>query len=224
MYKDVLCLANSRKLEGRCVAGKEVMATGPGDWIRPVSDRDKQEVSERERQYENGEDPRVLDVISIPLLAHQPRGCQTENWLLDPQAYWVKRRQATWPEAARFVDSPGPLWVNEHSTFNGRNDRVPLPEANELESSLRLIRVDNLALDVFAPGEAFGNSKRRVQGCFNHARVDYAMWVTDPGYERSYLNRPNGRYSIGECLLTISLGEPYQGFCYKLIAAIIERH
>ena len=32
----------------------------------------------------------------------------------------------------------------------------------------------------------------------------------------------DGRYRLGECCLTISLGEPYQGAVYKLIAAIIE--
>ena len=48
------------------------------------------------------------------------------------------------------------------------------------------------------------------------------MWVTDPGYERTYLAKLDGAYEIGECYLTVSLGEPYEGACYKLIAAIIE--
>ena len=43
----------------------------------------------------------------------------------------------------------------------------------------------------------------------------------DPGWERTYLARPNGAYDISGCYLTISLGEPYQDACYKLIAAII---
>ena len=37
-----------------------------------------------------------------------------------------------------------------------------------------------------------------------------------------YLRQPNGTYQIGESFLTISLGEPYRGYAYKLIAAIIE--
>ena len=74
---------------------------------------------------------------------------------------------------------------------------------------------------VCTPGEAFGNNKRRVQGRFRHAGQEYALWVTDPGFERAYLAKPNGIYDINECYLTISLGEPYQDACYKLIAAII---
>ncbi len=75
---------------------------------------------------------------------------------------------------------------------------------------------------MFRPGEAFGNRKRRVQGRFSHAGVDYALWVTDPVYEREYLAKLDGGYDLGECYLTISLGELYQQFRYKLIAAIIE--
>ena len=71
------------------------------------------------------------------------------------------------------------------------------------------------------PGEAFGNDKRRVQGRFRHAGREYALWVTDPGWERTYLAKLNGTYDIGGCYLTVSLGEPYGDACYKLIAAVI---
>ena len=75
---------------------------------------------------------------------------------------------------------------------------------------------------MFRPGEAFGNQERRVQGRFAHAGNDYALWVTDPEYEREYLAKLDGAYQIGECYLTISLGEPCRESSHKLIAAIIE--
>ena len=86
---------------------------------------------------------------------------------------------------------------------------------------MRLVHVDALRLSVFAPGEAFGNAKRRVQGRFRHARTTYALWVTDPGWERRYLAGLDGDHEVGECFLAISVGEPYGGARYKLIAAII---
>ena len=84
--KQIVCLANSRKLQGRCIAGREWNdESRVGDWIRPVSDRKTQEVSEYERQYKNGSDPKVLDIIEIPVIQRQPKDYQTENWLLNDQ-------------------------------------------------------------------------------------------------------------------------------------------
>ena len=221
--KRIVCLANARKLSGRCVAGREWSAErGAGEWIRPVSARDSGEVSEYERQYEDGSDPRPLDVIDIPLLEPRPEDWQTENWLLDPEAYWRKEGKYSWFDLPDIVDPVKPLWIDGFSTYNGRNDKVPLESTASVSSSLRLIHVERLTLAVFSPGEAFGNRKRRVQGRFSHADRDYALWVTDPDYERAYLAKLNGVYEIRDCYATVSFGEPYQGACYKLIAAVME--
>lgn len=222
LVKRIVCLANSRKLAGRCIAGREWRGQCAGDWLRPISDRMHGEVSEYERQYEDGSDPRVLDIVEIPLLRHLPKGFQAENWLLDPEWYWVKKGQFPQEELERLTDPVEPLWFDGDSTYHGHNDRVREAQLEPLGNSLRLIAVERLGLEVFSPGEAFGNSKRRVQGRFRHAGRDYRLWVTDPLYERRYLGKLNGSYEVGPCHLTISLGEEFEGAAYKLIAAIIE--
>ena len=219
--KRIVCLANSRKLQGRCVAGREWLDGRTGQWIRPVSDRRHQEVSEYERQYEDGSDPRVLDVIDVPVLEPRPADYQTENWLLDPEYYWEKVGRLSWFDLPVLVDPVAPLWLDGHCTYHGLNDKIPLELADSARDSLRLVYVDRLQLSVFKPGEAFGNTKRRVQGRFRHAGNAYALWVTDPVYERQYLAKLDGDYQIDECFLTVSLGEPYGGAVYKLIAAVI---
>jgi hypothetical protein len=220
VVKRLLCLANSRKLSGRCVAGKE---TDPNTrlWIRPVSDRPHQEVSEHERQYKDGSDIKVLDVMDVPLIRAQPNTYQSENWLLDPGYYWIHQGRVTWEELFDFRDEPTQLWLNDSSTYNGLNDRVALTDAQSIKNSLFLLYVESLSLRVFAPGEAFGNPKRRVQANFWYKGVNYWLWVTDPLIERKYLAGENGDYSVGECFLTVSLGEPHNGFCYKLVATVI---
>ena len=221
--KRIVCLANSRKLSGRCIAGKEMRESGQiGYWIRPVSNRETEEVSEWERQYEDGSDPGLLDVIDVPLLNAKPKDFQQENWLLDPGYYWEKVRTITQNELEQFIDPITPLWIDGHSTANGWNDRIPLHIAYSLTDSLRFVKVENLELYVSQPGVDFGNNRRSVQGRFRHNGMDYWLRVTDPVYERQYLQQPNGNYSIGECFLTVSLGEPYRGYSYKLIAAIIK--
>ena len=221
--KRIVCLANSRKLSGRCIAGREwTEEEGVGSWVRSVSAREHQEVSEYERQYEDGSDPRVLDIIEIPVLEPLPRDCQTENWLLDPQHYWERTGTYSPLDLPALTDPVEPFWIDGYSTHHGRNDRIPVDSTDSITSSLRLIRVDELGLEVFMPGDAFGNTKRRVQGRFAHSGQEYAFWVTDPQYERRYLAKLDGSYRLGECYLTISLGEPHEGFFYKLIAALIE--
>ena len=221
--KRIVCLANSRKLNGRCIAGKEILEDGRiGRWVRPVSTRESEEVSEYERQYEDGSEPRVLDVIDVPLIRARPKNYQQENWLLDPDLYWERVRRVSWTDLAQFTDPEAPLWSNGSSTFNGENDQIPLSVAKSYDNSLRLIKVNGLKLFVFQPGKDFGNPKRRVQGGFRYRGTDYRLWVTDAEYERQYLQRNNGVYPFGECYLTVSLAEPYEGNSYKLIAAIIK--
>ena len=221
--KRIVCLANSRKLHGRCIAGREWKDDHPGRWIRPVSVREHQEVSEYERQYEDGSDPRVLDIIDVPLLHPNPGPVpgQSENWLLDPEYYWEKVGRLSWFELPALAEPGSTLWLDGHNTHHGLNDKIPLELADSIGDSLKLIHVHDLELSVFRPGEAFGNTKRRVQGRFEHAGTRYLLWVTDPVYERHYLARLDGEYSVGECFLTVSLGEPFGGFVYKLIASII---
>lgn len=61
-----------------------------GGWVRPVSARENEEVSEDKRQYGDGSDPGVPDIIDVPVLEAQPGDYQAENWLLDPGSYWER--------------------------------------------------------------------------------------------------------------------------------------
>lgn len=221
VVKRIVCLANSRKLSGRCLAGKELHANGPGAWIRPVSNRSSEEVSERERQYEDGSDPKVLDIVDVPLKERRPKHYQSENWLLDSERYWVRVGKMSWSELHGISDDPVLLWLNTSSTNAGLNDRVGESDASKLTASLYLLHLRELTLRVFAPGEAFGDPKRRVQADFRHHKIQYQLWVTDPVFERNYLAKPDGEYRVSECFVTVSLGEPHKGSCYKLVAAII---
>jgi hypothetical protein len=223
VVKRIVCLANSRKLSGRCVAGKEIAAAGAGAWIRPVSDRPMEEVSLEERRYADGNDPVLRDIIDVPLREPRPKTYQSENWLLDPEYYWVRVGRASWKDLGALADRPKTLWLNGSSTRQGKNDRVAVADAQGLPGSLLLIPLEQARIRVFAPGKDFGNRKRRVQARFRYNGTEYDLWVTDPIVEREYLAGEDGEFSIGgESFATISLGEPHDdGFCYKLVAGLM---
>ncbi len=228
VVKRILCLANSRKMSGRCVAGREVLANAPGPWIRPVSARKNEEVSNNERQYSNDDEPHVLDIIDIPLTKHKPHACQTENWLLDPDETWMKVGQIGWAELQPYVENPPTLWMNTRSTIYGENDEILQKDADKLSNSLVLIYIPTLELRVFALPEDWKGTKRRVQACFQYHGIRYALCVTDPVIEDDYKKRDDGMYRLGECCLCVSLGEPFkknngEPCRYKLVAAVISR-
>lgn len=215
--KRIVCLANSRKLSGYCVAGKELAS---GRWVRPVSARATEEVSNIERAYEGGGVPQVLDIIDVPVIEAKPNGHQQENWLLDSQRRWKKVGRMQLAELPKIVDPIRPLWINSESTAKNLYDQISIAEAATLKTSLRLIEIENLTLSVFTY-----YNRRRVQGRFKYNRAEYWLWVTDPVYEGPYAKKKDGDYPIGSCWLTISLTEPFveRDACYKVIAAIIKQ-
>ena len=221
--KTIICFANSRRPpHGRCVAGKEVVNGDYGDWIRPVSARATEEISEEERRYENGTDPKVLDIIKIKMLEPRPRTYQSENHVIDDQYYWERNGMAGWDDAVNALDDiSGPLWRNIESTQYGINDTVPEEVAHQLSTSLCLIRPNEIELHVNREGGDFGPPRRRVRCSFVLNEVSYKFVVTDPIIERHYLAQSNGSYSIEDAIFCISLSGLFQGHSYKLVAAMI---
>src|SRR5262245_39731237 len=142
--KKIVCLATSRKPGGRCVAGREILEGGLGGWIRPVSARSTAEINLEERQYENGGEPEILDILNIPMIGALSRVHQTENHMIDADYYWTKEGTLSWCVLDNLLDPPGLLWSNGFSTYAGNNDRVPQSETPQFRDSLRLIKPDRV--------------------------------------------------------------------------------
>ncbi len=217
--KTIVCFANSRKTAGRCIAGKEWKNGEPGEWVRPVSARPTHEVSEEERRYKDGTDPRLLDILAVPCDRPQPLDHQRENHVIDPDYYWAKQGVLSWEDLQCCLDNPNTIWGIGEGSYAGLNNRVAIGQQDG--TSLCLIAVKHLQLLVGLKAPEYPDSKRAVRGEFVYRGTTYRMDVTDPVVERNYLNQADGQYDILRPVLCISLGDPYEGYFYKLIAAVL---
>ena len=224
--KTIVCLANSRKTSGRCIAGKEIKEIEDlkkvGGWIRPVSARQTREISEEERRYEDGSDPVLLDILCIPFEQEAPQTYHPEDQKIDPGERWVSKGKWSLRKLEDLLDSPDALWsFNQSSSTSGLNNRVHRSSASG--DSLYLVRVDNLVVFVGKKAQQYPDSRRAVRGEFTYNSIRYRLDVTDPEIERFYLGRQDGQHSIGTSIITVSRGEPHSDdYCYKLIAAIFK--
>jgi hypothetical protein len=217
--KTIVCFANSRKTMGRCIAGKEWQHGKPGKWVRPVSARPTHETSEEERCYKDGRDPQLLDILQVPCNSHQPLTHQRENHVIDPGDYWVKQGKLAWEDIQGWLDNPNTLWGLEQGSYAGLNNRMAIGQ--EDGTSLYLVSVQRLRLLVGRKAPEYPDSRRAVRGEFIYRGAIYRMDVTDPVVERNYLTQADNQYDILRPVLCISLGDSYQGYFYKLIAAIL---
>lgn len=217
--KTLVCLANSRKTSGRCVAGKELLDNGKvGNWIRPISKRKTHELSEQDRQYKNGQDVKILDIVQIYFIQPLPQPHQKENHIIDESYYWHQMESLSWSDVITLIDNPNSLWCNGFSSYSGINDRVPVGQEDGI--SLFLIKPSTINLIVGNKAPQF-TSKRSVRCEFIYKHDSYCLSVTDPVVERAYLAKDDGLYSIDNCILCISLGDQCTGYYYKLVAAIL---
>jgi hypothetical protein len=224
--KKIVCLANSRKTSGRCVAGRELTDNGIGPWVRPVSKRVTREISETDRRYQNGQRASILDIIEVPMLESAPHNHHTEDHLIDEDEYWVKTGEAGWETIEKMLESHnGPLWTSGNSTYHGVNDKVSEEIAATLDFSLLLIRPNDLNILVRVESGFEGRpGKRRARARFNIDGESYLLQITDPKVEAEYLGRGDGTYAVDDAIVCLSLSEAWNGFVFKLVATIFTQN
>ncbi len=199
---DMLCLANSwKKSPGRCVAG---IRLDDGSWIRPVSETQDGELSPDQCTLDIGRQVRPLDVVRVYVREADPRPHQPENWRVTDRR-WRLRRMMSLSDAKGTLQEA--LEKHESGIFGTSTDNVPHPTAR-IESSLTMVKAT-------APEFRWGRKWRQKRAVFSHRGVTYDLVMT-------FEDAPPVGQSQSEWYFTISLGEPYYGSCYKLIAGAIE--
>lgn len=214
-----VCLANSRKMSGRCLAGKAFYNGSYSRWIRPITDRPTHALETPEHRIITGEDSKLLDILAVQLLEPRANEHQQENWLMNVGVPLNKVGEFSLTEIHKLLDSPYSLWSVGSSSSSGLNDRVPYSEIADFENSLYLVQVENFKIERFF--EAHPHNRVTSRGIFTYGGHDYRLKITDPLFELEYNKKPAGIYSINKAAVTLSLGEVFNNHCYKLIAGII---
>jgi hypothetical protein len=205
MKVQILLLANSKKLGGRCLAG---LRTDTWEWVRPVTESEHGDVA-RKDCIVNGAPLMPLDVISLELGRHVPRKHQKENHLFDLQSI---RREATAEVQAvsHFLDiATGqlPYLVTDPAV---KVSPDIFDQAKEPQPSLALIKVES------AKVQDVGQSSREISFTFQNRF--WALKLTDDNFSPEAKN-----FELGPSYLCISLGELFEekNAHWKFVAAAI---
>ncbi|MDY6785052.1 MAG: hypothetical protein SW833_21330 [Cyanobacteriota bacterium] len=207
----VICLANSWKRGGRCIAG---INPRTGQWVRPVSQLPYGQVSQEMRRIDCRE-PELLDLLKIPLdKTGENFGFESENRTILP---------GKWRRVGHISPQNVLPYCSEEEYILHNNERyVALPFLQSLperdRKTLQLIQA--IEFSVRFTGKRFVATLATGRG------KTLTAPITDPVY--AYRLELGIRPSV-PCLVTVSLSMPWQPAdwegeipCWKLIAAVIE--
>ena len=217
MEKFFICLANSYKHGGRCIAGIEVVPQSDGSlgivrhddgrprWIRPVS------------MSANGEIPnhlaesfKIFSLVKLTDVEPCPDNAHTEDV------------HCTRMEICPFELSPTKDFLNQlidtqhKAVFYFRGKSIPTTIIDRLDYSLMLIHPDNACAYC---DEGRENSKYRMKFTYNGSNYDFP--ITDPVFLEQFKKSPDSYADLDGVYLVLSLGIAFEGFHYKLVATVL---
>ena len=213
MTTKIICLANSKKINERCVAGIEVDETDNGyniiltnskpKWLRPVSENEYGEFPAKIAKNIN-----LLNVIEFDLVEHCPSGYQTENVLFNENS--VKILSSIKLSSANLDQ----LTCDSGALFGNKGKAVHEDVVNSIDHSLVFIKVNKY--NVFIKPE---NNQLRMN--FQYNFLEYDLPITDINFTTKFRKNNTILDGIQHLYLTISLAVVHNKWHSKLIAGII---
>lgn len=219
--KRIVCLANSWKLDERCIAGIDL---NTGKWIRPVCDSlcpQDGKVPGSVRLIE-GREPEILDILEIPLAdSGNDFGFECENLsVLSGQWKCLGKVQPT--DLLQYCGSFTHILHNSWKYVNPSSlQRLPFHQRR----TLQLVQVVSFSVEQGTSSKGNTEWRGTIQSP-NGQRMEGAK-ITDPLFVRKL---ETGYQLQGNYLVTVSLSMPYRPHsnwegedpCWKLIAGVIE--
>jgi hypothetical protein len=201
MSKKIVILANSRKLSGRCVAGKDEY----GKWIRLTK---------------NGHNPiPVNEAINFGML----KVLEVEGIISRPSRqfnYHSENANYTRATAINDLDIETVDKLSDHpENIFGTGKLVTEVEVQKLRESLLFVKVTNFTIYV----KSGGQYPDKLRGQFTYNGTMYSDIAVTDSFVEARLSTCRSPYqeTYEEAYITISLGEIFNGYAYKLISGVI---
>ena len=219
MEKQIICMGNSYKNGGRCLAGIEVKETAKGvsivrnhyglpNWIRPVMSNGDNGLPE----YLVGSFS-VLDILVVDVTNAVPTGAHCENVHFNS----IKKVGRLGQNSQNLT----PLCDTMHSLiFGNRGKAVPNEVFENGDYSLMFIMPENPVVNMQL--DEYGHEKFRIQFIYNGTQYDFPLTDTKYINELRSRNKPCGGRNTGDLYLTLSLGVNHFDWHYKLVAGVID--
>jgi hypothetical protein len=222
-FDRILCLANSYKHDHRCVAGISLVTR---QWIRFIGRQVPGCLTRKEICYADGKEAGLLDVFEAEFDEKCGSNAHPEDVFVDISKPWRFLRRLDGAPAAKQLSE----YVSRRSSvLEGFSDCVSVQRVLDepRKASLELIEPEDLWWWI---REERGKRKNRALFRANHeSRVRYDLAVTDPAWLDQLHLLPAGIYphallagsSKPRTFFTMSLSEPFEGYHYKLVAAVV---
>ncbi|MDB9310389.1 hypothetical protein PN471_17470 [Aphanizomenon sp. CS-733/32] len=234
---DIICIAKSTKHGGICLAGIKTDGTG---WLRPVSNKKDGTLYPEHYKDRNGREVQLFDVVRIPIIRHEPKCHQPENYLIHYSYKWQILGQATLEQVRKLIKPEIKRNSSEPKLLGnfGKRIRYEDLQISQIRYSLIMINSENLKWEI-----KYNSANKKTCRClFYLCNHFYDLPITDPIWIDKLDFLEMGIYSCEEVIeklnlenfepdkfrLTISLSEPFQPsfqseeiFCYKLVASVI---
>ena len=222
MKRHFICLANSRKTGGRCLAGIEIAfdaekkkyslikAEGKVRWLRPISNSEHGEVS-------TGLVGSILlnSIVELTITEEILDGYQSENVKFIPNSI---KRVGKISVSKQVLD--GFAENDEPNIFGNSGKAVHPDKIAELKRSILLVKVNNPSVHKQENNyEGRISMQHRMRFEFNGSEYDFAL--TDPCFVERYEEDNGVLASCSDVYLTISLGVLHLGWYSKLVAGVI---
>lgn len=221
MPLDLLIVAVTRRSNGRTFIGWGEGRPGRLGFVRLVAPVPSGVLYPENYLLSLASEPRPLDLVRIEAPWADSRPGQPENRIVDDTPWQLLerpvRRGPLLEGLERLVPHPGPLF--------GGPGRMVRPGPAAFEESLQWVAPQYpRAVCHWDPGR----EQYRARFRFVAAGIEYDLPLTDLHFAQRVLSRGEGVYTLESIgcrsphglRLLASLGEPFHGWCYKMVAAL----